>query len=127
MNFRHTNPWKGYLRTPLRVCCTVSGAMHLIQRMDSWLAVIELTGASLAVVVTGLRGDVRSEWDEVKQHDVLFLITIRPPTARQLAQLRSRDEPPSVMEVAGLVTVRGAEVIEVKDEGARSSCRWKHK
>lgn len=79
-------------------------------------------GACLAFGDTGLRGDVRGEWDEVKQHDVLFLITIRPPTARQLAQLRSRDEPPSIMEVSGLVTVRGAEVIEIKDEGAHASC-----
>lgn len=60
---------------------------------------------------------MRGEWDEVKQHDVLFLLTIRPPTARELAEMRSRDQPPSIMELAGLTTVRGAEVIEVKDEG----------
>ncbi len=69
-------------------------------------------------VLPGLRGDVRGEWDEVKQHDVLFLLTIRPPTAREVAEMRTRDLPPSIMELAGLTTVRGAEVIEVKDEGA---------
>ena len=31
-----------------------------------------------------MRGEVRSEWDELKQHDVLFLMTIRPPDAMQL-------------------------------------------
>lgn len=61
---------------------------------------------------------MRGEWDEVKQHDVLFLLTIRPPTARELAEMRSRADPPSIMELAGLTTVRGAEVIEIKDEGA---------
>ena len=80
------------------------------------------------VAAAGLRGDVRSEWDEVKQHDVLFLITIRPPTACQLAQMRSRDELPNVMEAVGLVTVRGAEVIEIKDEGASHySCSCSHR
>jgi intron-binding protein aquarius len=60
---------------------------------------------------------VRSEWDEVKQHDVLFLLTVRPPDAGQLAEMRSRPEEPGVMELHGLVTVRGCEVVEVKDEG----------
>ena len=32
-----------------------------------------------------MRGEVRAEWDEIKQHDVLFLLTIRPPDAVQLA------------------------------------------
>lgn len=66
----------------------------------------------------GLRAEVRAEWDECKQHDVLFLLTIRPPDAGQLAEMRARTEPPGVMELYGLVAVRGAEVIELKDEGA---------
>jgi hypothetical protein len=69
------------------------------------------------LLAAGLRGEVRSEWDEVKQHDVLFLLTIRPPDAGQLAEMRSRADEPGVMELYGLVTVRGCEVIEVKDEG----------
>jgi len=72
--------------------------------------------ADIVISTHGLRGDVRGEWDEVKQHDVLFLLTIRPPTARELAEMRSRADPPSIMELAGLTTVRGAEVIEIKDE-----------
>lgn len=68
-------------------------------------------------ISSGLRGEVRAEWDETKQHDVLFLLTIRPPDAGQLAEMKSRAEPPGVMELYGLVTVRGCEVIEVKDEG----------
>ena len=66
----------------------------------------------------GLRGEVRAEWDDVKQHDVLFLLTIRPPDAGQLAEMRARPQPPGVMELYGLVAVRGAEVVEIKDEGA---------
>ena len=60
---------------------------------------------------------MRGEWDEAKQHDVLFLLSVRPPDAGQLAEMRARADPPGVMELYGLVTVRGCEVIEVKDEG----------
>jgi Intron-binding protein aquarius N-terminus len=65
----------------------------------------------------GLRGDVRSEWDELKQHDVVFLMTVRPPEEADVAAM-AVDGAPSVMEQFGLTYVRGAEVIEVKDEGA---------
>ena len=37
-----------------------------------------------------MRPEIRSEWDELKQHDVLFLLTIRPPdsiTANYMAQV----------------------------------------
>ena len=33
-------------------------------------------------------------------------------------EMKTRADPPGVMEQYGLLTVRGAEVIEVKDEGA---------
>jgi hypothetical protein len=62
----------------------------------------------------GLRGDVRSEWDEAKQHDVLFLLTLRPPAANALAA----GQQPTPAELYGLVAVRGCEVIEVR----RSVC-----
>lgn len=32
--------------------------------------------ADLVVDTRPLRGDVRAEWDDVKQHDVLFLLTV---------------------------------------------------
>ncbi len=68
---------------------------------------------------TALRADVRGDWDEAKQHDVLFLLTIRPPDANELAALRTAGEQQRVnpMELYGLTYVRGCEVIEVKDEG----------
>lgn len=65
----------------------------------------------------GMRGDIRSEWDETKQHDVLFLMTIRPPDAADLALMQQEGSDPHPAEKAGLVYVRGCEVIEVKDEG----------
>ncbi len=67
-----------------------------------------------AMACAGLRGDVRSEWDEAKQHDVLFLLTLRPPAANALAAARAAGQQPTPAELYGLVAVRGCEVIEVR-------------
>lgn len=40
--------------------------------------------ADVVINTKFLRGDVRSEWDELKEHDVLFLLTIRPPTDQEV-------------------------------------------
>lgn len=61
----------------------------------------------------GLRGDVRAEWDDMKQHDVLFLLTIRPPPAHVVAAARAGGAEPTPAELYGLTAVRGCEVIEV--------------
>ncbi len=64
-----------------------------------------------------MRPDVKAEWDELKQHDVLFLLTVRPPdsNAQHIAQQQGRTRTPA--EEHGLVYVRGCEVIEIKDAG----------
>ncbi|MCO5580056.1 hypothetical protein L7F22_033922 [Adiantum nelumboides] len=60
------------------------------------------------------RGSMRSEWDDLKEHDVLFLLSIQPP----LEQLSSEEVLDlSVPERFGLQYVRGCEVIEMRDEG----------
>lgn len=49
--------------------------------------------AEITVNLSNLRPDIRSEWDELKQHDVLFLLTLRPPdsiTANYMAQASRR-------------------------------------
>jgi intron-binding protein aquarius len=68
-----------------------------------------------------LRSDVRGDWDEAKQHDVVFLLTIRPPDANELATMRTAGGQVNPMELYGLTYVRGCEVIEVKDEGTPST------
>ena len=71
----------------------------------------------------GLRGDIRSEWDELKQHDVLFLMTVRPHDTETLGQMRAEAATAgrklNAVELYGLLSVRGCEVLEVKDEGGR--------
>ncbi|KAA6418260.1 MAG: embryo defective protein [Trebouxia sp. A1-2] len=66
--------------------------------------------------VIDMRGDIRSEWDETKQHDVLFLLTIRPPDQAELALMQQDGAEPHPAEKFGLAYVRGCEVMEVKDE-----------
>lgn len=51
-----------------------------------------------------------SEWDEVKQHDVLFLLTIRPPSGAEVAEMHAGGRKPNAAEKHGLVYVRGCEV-----------------
>lgn len=49
--------------------------------------------AEIAINLSNLRPDIRAEWDELKQHDVLFLLTIRPPdsiTRSYMAQAKVR-------------------------------------
>ena len=74
----------------------------------------------MAVYNAGLRGDVRSEWDETKQHDVLFLLTIQPPDQIALGAIRDRGDEPTPAQKHGLIYVRGAEVIEVRHLYTRS-------
>jgi hypothetical protein len=59
------------------------------------------------------------EWDELKQHDVMFLLTVRPPDAAALAAAHADGRTPNPGERFGLAYVRGCEVVEVRDEGGR--------
>ncbi|EFN59246.1 hypothetical protein CHLNCDRAFT_29663 [Chlorella variabilis] len=81
--------------------------------------------AEITINLATLRPDVRAEWDELKQHDVLFLLTIRPPdsiTANYMAQSGQgvgKEGGVGVMERSGLQYVRGCEVIELRDEDGK--------
>ncbi|KAG1668022.1 hypothetical protein FOA52_006555 [Chlamydomonas sp. UWO 241] len=74
--------------------------------------------AELIVDTKTLRGGVKAEWDQVKQHDVLFLLSVRPPTAAE-AQAMWADGEPGVADKYGLCYVRGCEVVEMKDEAGK--------
>lgn len=68
----------------------------------------------------GLRGEVRSEWDELKQHDVVFMLTVVPPDPSQAASMYTDGQGPEDPRLKyGLAYVRGCEVIEVKDEAGK--------
>ena len=58
--------------------------------------------------LASLRPAIRAEWDQLRQHDVLFLLAIQPPSAPSGSAA-------SPAERFGLRNVRGCEVIELRD------------
>ena len=72
-----------------------------------------LVDQSLQRCPAGLRGDVRSEWDELKQHDVMFLLRVAPPDEIAIADVRAAGREPTPADIYGLRRCRGCEIIEV--------------
>ncbi|KAK9733643.1 hypothetical protein RND81_04G081100 [Saponaria officinalis] len=69
--------------------------------------------ANVTFSIASYRSHIRSEWDALKEHDVLFLLSIRPsfePLSPEEA------DKATVPQRLGLQYVRGCEVIEVRDE-----------
>ncbi|CAL1411701.1 unnamed protein product [Linum trigynum] len=69
--------------------------------------------AQVAYSISSYRSQIRSEWDSLKEHDVLFLLSIRPSFEPLSAEEAERA---SVPQRLGLQYVRGCEVIEIRDE-----------
>ncbi|CAI0461792.1 unnamed protein product [Linum tenue] len=69
--------------------------------------------AQVTYSISSYRSQVRSEWDSLKEHDVLFLLSIRPSFEPLSAE---EAEKASVPQRLGLQFVRGCEVIEIRDE-----------
>ncbi|KAK7310334.1 hypothetical protein RJT34_07787 [Clitoria ternatea] len=69
--------------------------------------------AEVTYSISSYRAQIRSEWDALKEHDVLFLLSIRP----SFEPLSAEEEvKASVPQKLGLQFVRGCEVIEIRDE-----------
>ncbi|KAH9608634.1 hypothetical protein KSS87_011141 [Heliosperma pusillum] len=69
--------------------------------------------ANITFSIASYRSHIRSEWNALKEHDVLFLLSIRP-SFEPLSEEES--EKATVPQRLGLQYVRGCEVIEVRDE-----------
>ncbi|KAF8404573.1 hypothetical protein HHK36_009460 [Tetracentron sinense] len=69
--------------------------------------------AEVTFSIASYRAQIRSEWNALKEHDVLFLLSIRPSFEPLSAEEAAKS---SVPERLGLQYVRGCEVIEVRDE-----------
>ena len=66
--------------------------------------------AECTVSLSGTRHEVAEEWDQLRKHDVVFLLTLEAPADA------SMDEDSPWPERVGLRCVRGAEVTQVVDE-----------
>mmetsp|Transcript_4030 Transcript_4030/g.6213 ORF Transcript_4030/g.6213 Transcript_4030/m.6213 type:complete len:1352 (+) Transcript_4030:1-4056(+) len=62
------------------------------------------------------RGYQRREWEALRQHDVIFLLTVRPPKKETGADGKASNvDYGSIKDKYGITYVRGCEVIEVVD------------
>ncbi|KAI3949343.1 hypothetical protein MKW98_023280 [Papaver atlanticum] len=69
--------------------------------------------ADVTFSISSYEAQVRSEWNSLKEHDVLFLLSIRP----SFEPLSSEEAAKSTVPLRlGLQFVRGCEVIEIRDE-----------
>ncbi|CAM8910515.1 unnamed protein product [Rhodiola kirilowii] len=69
--------------------------------------------ASVTFSISNYKAQVRSEWNALKEHDVLFLLSIRP-SFEPLSPEEAANA--SVPQKLGLQCVRGCEIIEIRDE-----------
>lgn len=69
--------------------------------------------AAVTFSVSSYKARIRSEWNALKEHDVLFLLSIRPSFEPLSAEEAAKA---SVPQRLGLQYVRGCEIIEMRDE-----------
>ncbi|GMY22643.1 RNA helicase aquarius isoform X1 [Fagus crenata] len=69
--------------------------------------------AEVTFSISSYKAQIRSEWNALKEHDVLFLLSIRPSFEPLSAEEAAKA---SVPQRLGLQYVRGCEIIEVRDE-----------
>ncbi|CAI9278954.1 unnamed protein product [Lactuca saligna] len=69
--------------------------------------------AEVTFAISSYKAQIRSEWNALKEHDVLFLLCIRPSFEPLSAE---EAENASVPQKLGLQFVRGCEIIEMRDE-----------
>ncbi|KAI3662642.1 hypothetical protein L6452_47055 [Arctium lappa] len=69
--------------------------------------------AEVTFSISSYRAQIRSEWNALKEHDVLFLLCIRPSFEPLSADEAANA---SVPQRLGLQFVRGCEIIEMRDE-----------
>ncbi|GAB4832249.1 hypothetical protein Ancab_006264 [Ancistrocladus abbreviatus] len=69
--------------------------------------------AEVSYSISSYRARIRSEWDDLKEHDVLFLLSIRPSFEPLSAEEAANATVPQRL---GLQYVRGCEIIEIHDE-----------
>ncbi|GLT61707.1 hypothetical protein SLA2020_343940 [Shorea laevis] len=69
--------------------------------------------AEITYSISSYKAQIRSEWNALKEHDVLFLLSIRPSFEPLSAEEAAKA---SVPQRLGLQYVRGCEIIEIRDE-----------
>lgn len=76
---------------------------------------------SVADFIAGgqLGAEIRSEWDDLKEHDVVFFLTVRPPLAHEKAAMGEQGDNVPFPQRYGVVSVRGAEARPLQPTSVR--------
>ncbi|CAH9119908.1 unnamed protein product [Cuscuta epithymum] len=69
--------------------------------------------AEVTFSIASYKAQIRSEWNALKEHDVLFLLSIRPSFEPLSAEEAANATVPQRL---GLQCVRGCEIVEMRDE-----------
>lgn len=77
-----------------------------------------LVRAEVSFDVKRLADGVRRDWDSLRPDDVVFLLSVQPPSEEQSS---NGDAPMSEMEKLGVISVRAAEVIQITDDKGRQA------
>lgn len=78
--------------------------------------------AEIEISLRDLRPDARQEWDEIRKHDVLYLLTIRSPVSE--GERFVLDPKKDFCDQVGLIYARGCEVDERLDEQGKVIPEW---
>eukprot|EP01116_Phalansterium_solitarium_P021731 TRINITY_DN6889_c0_g2_i1.p1 TRINITY_DN6889_c0_g2~~TRINITY_DN6889_c0_g2_i1.p1 ORF type:complete len:1438 (-),score=611.74 TRINITY_DN6889_c0_g2_i1:257-4549(-) len=79
--------------------------------------------AEVTVSLYNVRGKLRDEWESLRKHDNIFLLTIRAPYFRD-EKPADEDQDLNFTDRYGVAYVRGAEIIEVMDEERKVIPEW---
>ena len=73
--------------------------------------------AEINIDIKHMRPEIQSEWDELRQHDVLFLLSLNPEASSTFdSQKLNKFGTVDWLLQGGLRYVRGCEIIEIRDE-----------
>jgi intron-binding protein aquarius len=94
-------------------------SMHEVSKPKIGQVIPGRVTCSIEVDISRFSGDVKGEWEGLRDHDVLFLVCLENPQRRPPPASGEQRTPTSIDEFMaefGVRYVRGAEVYEMRDE-----------
>lgn len=119
-NLGHRTEFNGWARMalPIKKFGVTRVAAHNIGENKPSEVVGEIT-----VTLSNVRGNVRDEWEHLRLHDILYLLTIRPPQKPSSTSNSDSSEGDSSSlpfpQQYGVVAARGCEVMCLLDEDGK--------
>jgi hypothetical protein len=113
----------------ITLCCDRSRLLSQVSKPRLGELIPRSVDCTVTVDLSRFSGDMRSEWEGFREHDVVFLLCIDHPQADAAAQLAefeksrrdstaplSQGEELNFAKLFGIRHVRGGELFELRDE-----------